>query len=171
MIIGDIIFRFFVFWFKIIFCCVFVLALQVRVGQKSLEQWIESGLKNSSLNKYLQKTTTEGAEVFSEKFPILRGLAQNKIVRNNSIMELHSGLLQQLDNAMDGIDFEDVHTRLPATEENTEKKLQNAQKNSQKPPKKSNKLSSPYDSPPKFRSYIFNHSPTAQKKNGKNSNK
>ena len=95
MIIGDFLIRFFVFWLKIVLSCVFVLVLQVRVGSKSLEQWIEDGLKNSAVSRYLKQSTLEGVDVMNQKFPKLKGLADNQIVHNAGVVKFYSGFLQR----------------------------------------------------------------------------
>ena len=101
MIIGDFLIRFLFFWIKIVLSCFFVLVLQVQVGSKSLEQWIEEGLKSSAVSRYFQQSAQAGVEVFYKKFPHLKGIAQNRIVKNHSIVEFHNGLLNQLQEAME----------------------------------------------------------------------
>ena len=77
IVISGFFIRFLIFWFKIICSCIFVIILQVRVGpNKSLEQWIEYGLRNSAASRYLQRTTTAGVRVLNKKFPKFKGLTQ-----------------------------------------------------------------------------------------------
>ncbi|MYE07414.1 MAG: hypothetical protein F4X95_01500 [Oligoflexia bacterium] len=92
-ILGDFFIRFLVFWLKIILSCVFVIVLQVQVGQKSLEQWIEQELKESTLSRSLKRNARVGIRVINKKIPGLKGLAQNKIIKNDAILEFHSGIL------------------------------------------------------------------------------
>ena len=47
--------QFIFFWLKVAFSGLFVMALQIMVGQKSLEQHLESVLKNSSLGRQIKQ--------------------------------------------------------------------------------------------------------------------
>ncbi len=104
MIIGDFIIRFVFFWLKISLSCLFVIMLQVQVGQKSLEQWIEQELKQSAVSRYLKRSAWSGIRVMNKQFPQLRGLAQNKIIKNNSVVEFHSELLNQKETTFDEVE-------------------------------------------------------------------
>lgn len=102
IVVSGFFVRFLLFWFKVICSCVFVIILQVQVGpDKSLEEWIEYGLKHSAASRYLQSTSTKGIKVLNKKFPRFKGLVENKIVKKNSVMEFHSGLLHQAEEAFD----------------------------------------------------------------------
>ena len=100
MIIGDFLVRFAFFWFKIVCSCVFVIFLQVQVGQKSLEEWIEQALKQSMISRYLNKTSMEAVRVMNKKFPQFKGITENRIIKNDSVMELYSGILQGKEDAL-----------------------------------------------------------------------
>ena len=114
--ISGFLIRFLFFWLKILCSCVFVIILQVQVGpEKSLEQWIEYGLQNSAASRYLQRTATAGVRVLNKKFPQFKGLTHNKIVKKNSIMEFHSGLLRQAEEAFDNYDMYENQQRLPTS--------------------------------------------------------
>ena len=107
IIVSGFFIRFLLFWFKVICSCLFVIILQVQVGpDKSLEEWIEYGLRNSAVSRYLRGSATAGARVLNKKFPQFKGLTKSKIVKKNSVMEFHSGLLRQAEEAFDnyGID-------------------------------------------------------------------
>jgi hypothetical protein len=107
IVVSGFLIRFLFFWFKVICACLFVIILQVQVGpDKSLEEWIEYGLRNSAVSRYLRGSATAGARVLNKKFPRLKGLTKSKIVKKNSVMEFHSGLLRQAEEAFDnyGID-------------------------------------------------------------------
>ena len=104
MIIADVIVRFAVFWIKVALSCLFVLFLQVEIGQKSLEQWLEQALKHSSFGRYLQESVVQGSRVVNEKVPFLTGLANNKVVKRNAIVEFHSSLLKNLDQSIQQFD-------------------------------------------------------------------
>ncbi len=104
MALSQFLIRFILFWVKILLSCVFVMFLQVQIGHKTLEEWLEQGLKHSSLSRHLHETTVAGQEKVYEKFPHLKGLTQNKIVLNNAVLELHSGLLDQMKQSMDEFD-------------------------------------------------------------------
>ena len=105
--------RFLIFWFKIACACFFVLLLQVQVGQKSLEQWIEQGLKRSAVSRYLKRNARGAVRVMNKKLPSLRGLAQNKIVKNQSALEFHSGLFQQMEGAFEEFDNNSEEKNFP----------------------------------------------------------
>lgn len=96
--------RFLIFWFKIACACFFVLLLQVQVGQKTVEEWIEQELKQSTISQYLKNMAQAEKRVINKKFPLLKRLAQNKIMRNNAIVEWHSGLFKQMDQSFDNFD-------------------------------------------------------------------
>ena len=98
-IIGDFFIRLIFFCLKITFSCAFIIILQVQVGQKSLEQWIEQKLKESTFSRSLKRNARVGIRVINKKLPGLKGLAQNKIIKNNSILEFHSGILNQRENS------------------------------------------------------------------------
>ena len=105
--------RFLLFWLKIIVACIFVIILQVEVGSKSLEKWIEQGLKQSVVSRYVQQTVVASMDLLAQKFPGLKGVVKSKIVKKNSVMEIHSGLFQQLENSFD--QFENENSRLPSS--------------------------------------------------------
>ena len=114
MIISGFLVRFMLFWLKIALSCVFIIALQVQVGPKSLEQWIEQGLKQSAFSRYLKRNARAGVRVMNQKLPVLRGLAQNKIVKNSSVVEFHSGLIRQMEGAFEEFEnFEPSSTPSP----------------------------------------------------------
>ena len=115
MALGQFLIRFILFWVKILLSCVFVLFLQVQIGHKTLEEWLEQGLKHSSFSQHLQETTVAGKEKVYEKFPHLRGWAQNKIVFNNAVLEFHSGLLNQLKQPLHEFDSTTLDQRFPAS--------------------------------------------------------
>ncbi len=96
--------RFLIFWFKIACACFFVILLQVQVGQKSVEEWIEQELKQSTISQYLKNMAQAEKRVINQKFPLLKGLAQNKIMKNNAIVEWHSGLFKQMEQSFDNFD-------------------------------------------------------------------
>ena len=103
-IIGDFFIRFLFFWLKIVLSCAFIIVLQVQIGQKSLEQWIEQELKESTFSRYLKRNARAGIKIIDRKIPSLKGLAQNKIIKNHSIVEFHSGLLNQVENSFNEMD-------------------------------------------------------------------
>ncbi|MDE0119617.1 MAG: hypothetical protein OXM55_06390 [Bdellovibrionales bacterium] len=98
-IISDFFIRFVFFCLKIILSCFFIIVLQVQVGQKSLEQWIEQELKESTFSRSLKRNARVGIRVINKKLPGFKGLAQNKIIKNNSILEFHSGVLHHKENS------------------------------------------------------------------------
>ncbi len=104
LLISGFLIRFFIFWLKIALASLFVILLQVQVGEKSLEQWIEEELKQSKVSQYLKGMAQTDREVINKKFPLLNGLAQNKIRKNNAIVEWHSGLFKQVEQAFDNFD-------------------------------------------------------------------
>ena len=104
LLISGFLVRFFIFWLKIALAALFVILLQVQVGQKSLEQWIEEGLKQSKVSQYLRGMAQTDREMINKKFPIFNSLVQNKIRRNNAIVEWHSGLFKQAEQAFDNFD-------------------------------------------------------------------
>ena len=111
----DFLFVFLLFWFKIICSCIFVIFLQVQVGpDKSLEEWIEYGLQNSAVSRYLRGTATAGVRVLNKNFPQFKGLTKNKIVKKQSVMEFHSGLLRQAEEAFDNYNINETQ-RLPSS--------------------------------------------------------
>ena len=115
MAIGQFLLRFILFWLKILASCLFVMFLQVQIGHKTLEEWLEQGLRHSAFSRYVQETTIAGRDRVYEKFPHLKGLAQNKIVLNNTVLELHSGLLDQLKKSVENFDDSLLEERLPAS--------------------------------------------------------
>ena len=115
MAIVQFIIRFILFWLKILASCLFVLFLQVQIGHKTLEEWLEQGLRHSAFSQYLQNTTIASRDKVYEKFPNLKGLAQNKIVLNNTVVELHSGLIDQLKKTVDHVETSVLEERLPAS--------------------------------------------------------
>ena len=113
--IGQFFLRFILFWLKILASCLFVMFLQVQIGQKTLEEWLEQGLRHSSFSRYLQETTIAGRDKVYEKFPNLKGVAQHRIVLNKTVLELHSGLLNQLKKSLDDFEGYPLEERLPAS--------------------------------------------------------
>ncbi len=109
--------RFLLFWLKIVIACLFVMILQVEVGPQSLEKWIEQGLKQSLISRYVQQTAVTGMDLLAQKFPGLKGVVKSKIVKKNSVMEIHSGLFQQMEKAFD--QFEKDSSRLPGSQNNS----------------------------------------------------
>ena len=90
--------------------------LQVQIGQKTLEEWLEQSLRHSAFSRYLQETTIAGRDTVYQKFPHLKGWAQHKIVLNNTVLELHSGLLNQMKKSLDdGFENQALEERLPAS--------------------------------------------------------
>ena len=55
--------RFIWFFVKVITSCLFVVILQLQVGEKSLEQILDQTLKESVLGVYFQNLTKTGAEM------------------------------------------------------------------------------------------------------------
>ena len=50
-------FRFVFFCLKLLSCCVFVMILQIRVGDNKMESLLEEQLKKSSITRYLEKAS------------------------------------------------------------------------------------------------------------------
>lgn len=109
--------RFLLFWLKIVLACIFVMVLQIEVGPKSLEKWIEQGLRESLISRYVQQTAVTGMDLLAQKFPGLKGVVKSKIVKKNSVMEIHSGLFQQMERAFD--QFENENSRLPSSQDHS----------------------------------------------------
>lgn len=55
--------RFIWFFVKVVASCLFVIILQLQVGEKSLEQILDQTLKESVLGVYFQNLTKTGAEM------------------------------------------------------------------------------------------------------------
>ena len=55
--------RFIWFFIKVTTACVFVVILQLRVGERSLEQILDQALKKSTIGVYFQNLTKTGAEM------------------------------------------------------------------------------------------------------------
>ena len=53
-------FRFVFFCLKLLSCCLFVMILQIKVGDSKMESLLERQLKNSAITRYLEKTTLTG---------------------------------------------------------------------------------------------------------------
>lgn len=109
--------RFLLFWLKIVIACIFVMVLQIEIGPQSLEKWIEQGLKQSLISRYVQQTAVTGMDLLAQEFPGLKGLVKSKIVKKNSVMEVHSGLFQQMEKAFD--QFDNPNSRLPGSQDNS----------------------------------------------------
>ena len=115
MAIAQFFIRFILFWLKVLASCLFVMFLQVQIGQKTIEEWLEQGLRHSSFSRYLQETTIAGRDKVYQKFPHLKGVAEHKIVLNNTVLELHSGLLNQMKRSLDDFEQATLEERLPAS--------------------------------------------------------
>lgn len=90
--------RFLFFLLKIIGACLFVMILQVQVGEKSIEQWLEKGLKESAISRYLTNTAMDSMEILSQKVPALKFLTKAK--RNQKKADFyHSFVKQQINEA------------------------------------------------------------------------
>ena len=108
--------RFLFFLLKIIGACLFVMILQVQVGEKSIEQWLEKGLKESSISRYLTQTAMTSMEMLSQKVPILKFLTKDK---NNQKKEnfYHSFVekqMQEVEEQMNNNVSEDDTSRVPS---------------------------------------------------------
>ena len=103
-----------IFWLKVFMACLFVMILQVEVGSQSLERWMEQALKRSVVSRYVQQTAVAGVDLLGQKFPGLKGAVKSKIIKKNSVMEVHSGLFQQMEQAFDRFDNKD--SRLPSSQ-------------------------------------------------------
>ena len=108
--------RFLFFLLKIIGACLFVMILQVQVGEKSIEQWLEKGLKESAISRYLTQTAMTSMEMLSQKVPVLKFLTRDK---NNQKKEdfYHSFVKQQIqevEEKMNNNVSEDDTNRVPS---------------------------------------------------------
>ena len=108
--------RFLFFMLKIIGACLFVMILQVQVGEKSIEQWLEKGLKESAVSRYLTQTAMTSMEMLSQKLPALKFLTRDK---NNQKKEnvYHSFVEQQMQEVEEQINnniSEDDINRVPS---------------------------------------------------------
>ena len=99
------------------------MVLQIEVGPKSLEKWIEQGLRESLISRYVQQTAVTGMDLLAQKFPGLKGVVKSRIVKKNSVMEIHSGLFQQMERAFD--QFENESSRLPSSQDHSPQKQEN----------------------------------------------
>ena len=115
--------RFLLFWLKIVLACIFVMVLQIEVGSQSLEKWIEQGLKQSLISRYVQQTAVAGMDLLAQKFPGLKGVVKSKIVKKNSVMEIHSGLFRQMEQAFD--QFGNENSRLPSSQNDSLQRKKN----------------------------------------------
>ena len=116
--------RFLFFLLKIIGACLFVIVLQVQVGEKSIEQWIEKGLKESSISRYLTQTAVTGMDKLSQKFPALKTLVKdkNKLQKNNFYRNVVKQQLNDVEDKMNQLDVDVDNTdRIPSSDENSEK--------------------------------------------------
>ena len=58
----DFLVRFIWFWMKVSASCVFVLLLQLKINDQTLENMLESTLKNSSISRHFHRLTKDSAE-------------------------------------------------------------------------------------------------------------
>ena len=116
LLLSAVFIRFLLFWLKVGLSCLFVMALQLEIGSKSLEQWFEQSLRRSAFGKHFQQTAQVGKTFLEDTFPQFKGIAQNKIIKRNAILEFHS---EALNNAMQGIkNFDSQGEGIQMEEEN-----------------------------------------------------
>ena len=104
--------RFIFFLLKIIVACLFVMILQVQVGQKSIEQWLEKSLKESAVSRYLTQTAVTGMELLSQKVPALKLLIKDGNVQQKENFD-HNFVKQQMQEVEQKLDDLDSHDDSP----------------------------------------------------------
>lgn len=103
--IGSIIIRFFVFLFKIISSCIFVVMLQIKIGSYKIEEWIEQSLKTSYFGEQIRQTVMSGQDIITQKIGFLQ--------KNKELVEDKMHELNNLQNEY--LEEEEQNTRIPSS--------------------------------------------------------